>query len=707
MSAQPLSQDTIAAIATAIVPQQGSVGIVRLSGPDSISIARILFYAPGRQTWESHRILYGYVRHPQTEQIIDEALLLLMLAPRSYTREDVVEFHCHGGIMAVQQVLSLCLEQGARLAQPGEFTLRAFLNGRLDLTQAESIADLVGAESPQAAQTALAGLQGKLAHPIRQLRATCLDILAEVEARIDFEDDLPPLDDHNAVIADRVDVCIPSRPLLAATLRSYFSVLSLEVSTSLSYIASETIHQFISSLSQIEQRLNQLLLELKQTDGLTHSNGAVSAPGANVALRSATLKPVTDEDEKLSPPHSSVYTKLGDAYAAAQNLEAAIAAYNTALKFAPHTVDIRAKLNQTAVVYEMSTQAKENQSVKPWPYGADPRPIPPTLPNGQPWPKISIITPSFNQGEYIEETILSVIHQNYPNVEHILIDGGSTDNTMQVVNQYRDHFSYVISEPDQGQSNALNKGFQQATGEILTWLNSDDRLAPNALYAMALAFYTSGADVVAGVCQLFRDGIEIEQHLTSCVDGLLPLGDLLDLDRCWLKGKFFYQPEVMFTRSIWERSGGYVDESLFYSMDYELWTRFAAQGARLYVIGHPIAQYRMHAAQKTSEVDKYEPELRQTCEALRHRFDCAPTLQAWSQIMSCCNSRIVPLGEACDTQSRPDFLQSMSEDGEYGSTSITQSVSIVHSSSLLIKYILPTIRALALPRPRTDISVNS
>ncbi|NJO80166.1 MAG: tRNA uridine-5-carboxymethylaminomethyl(34) synthesis GTPase MnmE [Cyanobacteria bacterium RM1_2_2] len=188
-------QDTIAAIATAIVPQQGSVGIVRLSGGEAVSIARTLFRAAGRQVWESHRILYGNVRHPATQQTIDEALLLLMLAPRSYTREDVVEFHCHGGIMAVQQVLQLCLEQGARLAQPGEFTLRAFLNGRLDLTQAESVADLVGAESPQAAQTALAGLQGKLAHPIRQLRSTCLDILAEVEARIDFEEDLPPLNE--------------------------------------------------------------------------------------------------------------------------------------------------------------------------------------------------------------------------------------------------------------------------------------------------------------------------------------------------------------------------------------------------------------------------------------------------------------------------------------------------------------------------------
>ncbi|MFH7025467.1 MAG: tRNA uridine-5-carboxymethylaminomethyl(34) synthesis GTPase MnmE [Heteroscytonema crispum UTEX LB 1556] len=186
---------TIAAIATAIVPQQGSVGIVRVSGSEALAIAQTLFHAPGRQVWESHRILYGYIRHPQTQQLVDEALLLIMKAPRSYTREDVVEFHCHGGIMAVQQVLQLCLEKGARLAQPGEFTLRAFLNGRLDLTQAESIADLVGAKSPQAAQTALAGLQGKLAHPIRQLRANCLDILAEIEARIDFEEDLAPLDD--------------------------------------------------------------------------------------------------------------------------------------------------------------------------------------------------------------------------------------------------------------------------------------------------------------------------------------------------------------------------------------------------------------------------------------------------------------------------------------------------------------------------------
>jgi tRNA modification GTPase len=190
-----LSQgETIAAIATAIVPAQGSVGIVRLSGATAIAIARTLFQAPGSQPWESHRILYGHIVDPATQTIVDEALLLLMYAPRSYTREDVVEFHCHGGIIAVQQVLRCCLAQGAKLAQPGEFTLRAFLNGRLDLTQAESIADLVGAQSRQAAQTALAGLRGKLTQPIRQIRTDCLDLLAEVEARIDFEDDLAPFE---------------------------------------------------------------------------------------------------------------------------------------------------------------------------------------------------------------------------------------------------------------------------------------------------------------------------------------------------------------------------------------------------------------------------------------------------------------------------------------------------------------------------------
>ena len=180
-----LGGKTIVAIATAIVPQQGSVGIVRLSGSQSVTIAQALFHG-SKAPWESHRVFYGFIRDPRSQEVVDEALLLVVKAPRSYTREDVVEFRCHGGLMVVQRVLQLCLEQGADLAQPGEFTLRAFLNGRIDLTQAESIADLVGAQSPQAAQTALAGLRGKLAQPLRQCRERCLDLLVDAVGRFDF-----------------------------------------------------------------------------------------------------------------------------------------------------------------------------------------------------------------------------------------------------------------------------------------------------------------------------------------------------------------------------------------------------------------------------------------------------------------------------------------------------------------------------------------
>lgn len=187
------TKDTIAAIATAIAPDQGSVGIVRLSGAQAEAIARQIFHTSS-QVWESHRLFYGHIKQPQTQEIIDEGLMLIMKAPRSFTREDVVEFHCHGGIIPVQRVLHLCLEQGARLAEPGEFSLRAFLHGRIDLTQAESIQELVGAKSPQAAQTAIAALRGKLASPIRHIRQQCLEILAEIEARIDFDDELLPLD---------------------------------------------------------------------------------------------------------------------------------------------------------------------------------------------------------------------------------------------------------------------------------------------------------------------------------------------------------------------------------------------------------------------------------------------------------------------------------------------------------------------------------
>ena len=148
-----------------------------------------------------------------------------------------------------------------------------------------------------------------------------------------------------------------------------------------------------------------------------------------------------------------------------------------------------------------------------------------------------------------------MLNQNYPNLQYIVIDGASTDQTMSVVNRYRPRISHVVSEKDAGQSSAINKGFALADGQLLTWLNSDDMLEPDALAAMAMAFATSAADMVAGVCTLHRDGQYLGRHMTTCGDGPLPLADLLDLDACWLRGQFFHQPEVMFTRALWEMRG--------------------------------------------------------------------------------------------------------------------------------------------------------
>lgn len=245
-----------------------------------------------------------------------------------------------------------------------------------------------------------------------------------------------------------------------------------------------------------------------------------------------------------------------------------------------------------------------------WPFtDPEPTPLPASLPDGTPWPRITIVTPTFNQGRYIEATLLSVRNQGYPNVEHIVIDGGSTDETLEVLARHRDGLAHVVSEKDRGQSDAINKGMRLATGDIVTWLNSDDMLAPGALAAVALAFWRDKPDLVAGVCELYRDGELVHRHLTSCSNGPLPLADLLDLQGCWIRGQFFYQPEVMFTRELWERAGAHVREDAYYSMDYELWLRFAHAGAKLKVVASTVAHFRVHEEQKTAVAGNYQAEL--------------------------------------------------------------------------------------------------
>jgi tRNA modification GTPase len=190
--------DTIAAIATP--PGEGGIGTVRLSGPDAAPILSRVFVpasggpiVPGHM--ESHRLLFGYIHDTSTNDRIDEVLAVLMRAPYSYTREDVVEIDCHGGPVPLQRVLGLCLTEGARLAQPGEFTLRAFLNGRLDLAQAEAVLDVVRARTPEGLSLAVEQLGGGVSARVKGIRARLLHALAQLEANIDFpEDDVPPAD---------------------------------------------------------------------------------------------------------------------------------------------------------------------------------------------------------------------------------------------------------------------------------------------------------------------------------------------------------------------------------------------------------------------------------------------------------------------------------------------------------------------------------
>ena len=190
-----LERQTIVAVATAVAPGQGGIAVIRLSGPDAQRAVSAITCFPGAQLWESHRVLYGHVMAADGVERLDEVLVLLMLAPRSFTAEDVVEIHCHGGVMAVQRVMARVLEQpGIRRALPGEFSQRAVLNGRLDLTRAEAIGDLVAARSQRAAQLAMAGVDGGIQRRIQLLRERLLDQLSELEARVDFEEDLPALD---------------------------------------------------------------------------------------------------------------------------------------------------------------------------------------------------------------------------------------------------------------------------------------------------------------------------------------------------------------------------------------------------------------------------------------------------------------------------------------------------------------------------------
>ncbi|MCY8004495.1 tRNA uridine-5-carboxymethylaminomethyl(34) synthesis GTPase MnmE [Bacillus haynesii] len=179
--------DTIAAISTPM--GEGAIAIVRMSGPEALAIADKVYKGPrGKRlsSVDSHTINYGHIVDPETEKVVEEVMVSVLKAPKTFTREDIVEINCHGGLVTVNQVLQLVLKEGARLAEPGEFTKRAFLNGRIDLSQAEAVMDLIRAKTDRAMNVAMNQMEGRLSSLIKRLRAEILETLAHVEVNIDY-----------------------------------------------------------------------------------------------------------------------------------------------------------------------------------------------------------------------------------------------------------------------------------------------------------------------------------------------------------------------------------------------------------------------------------------------------------------------------------------------------------------------------------------
>ncbi len=209
--------DTIAAISTP--PGEGGIAVVRISGPDALEVSGKVFTACGKGTpseHKTHTVRYGHARHPVTGETLDEVLLTVMRAPKTYTKEDVVEINCHGGNVSVRKVLEACITSGARLAEPGEFTKRAFINGRIDLAQAEAVMDLISSETSKAQRLALGQLAGGLSAKVEEIRLAVVDILALLELSLDFsqEDvDIPPLSE----VALRVEKVLEDMEALSAT----------------------------------------------------------------------------------------------------------------------------------------------------------------------------------------------------------------------------------------------------------------------------------------------------------------------------------------------------------------------------------------------------------------------------------------------------------------------------------------------------------
>jgi glycosyltransferase involved in cell wall biosynthesis len=229
-----------------------------------------------------------------------------------------------------------------------------------------------------------------------------------------------------------------------------------------------------------------------------------------------------------------------------------------------------------------------------WPWDTPPSAAPDAPPTDDGWPRVTVVTPSFNQGRFLEETLRSVLLQGYPNLEFIVMDGGSTDDSVAIIRRYEPWLSSWVSAPDSGQSAAINSGFAQASGALLTWLNSDDTLMPGAIFTMAASWlaHGRGAAVVGTGQTVDLAGQVIDERPARQLD--------LESILMW-RDDWFIQPACFFPAAAFEQLGG-LDEDLHYAMDLDLWIRLAKDGPGLIGVDAVIAQQKEHADQKTARL---------------------------------------------------------------------------------------------------------
>jgi glycosyltransferase involved in cell wall biosynthesis len=255
-----------------------------------------------------------------------------------------------------------------------------------------------------------------------------------------------------------------------------------------------------------------------------------------------------------------------------------------------------------------------------WPWTEESPALPGSTPDGQQWPRITVVTPSFNQGRFIEETMRSVLLQGYPNLEYVVIDGGSTDESVEVIKRYSPWLSYWVSEKDRGQSHAINKGMSHATSDIVAWLNSDDLYLPSALFRVATAWDKKQTHWLVGK---IKAGESIDSPEVKTLR-LSSSQTFLEIAAFWLVRernlRSYTQPEVFMSRQAWQAVGG-VCEKLFHAMDNHLWAKLSAVGYVPVYLPEEIAFFRVHKLQKTQQPSNAEYLSRLTGERIWGLYD--------------------------------------------------------------------------------------